>query len=1258
MCSDLQVFICYRRTDGQEVAKWLYERLHNQILNLSRDESKTETRINVYLDTAAPAISDWHTLHQPALERSRAFIIVLTPGLYSRLGTDDWVHMEIDWWLKHRRQAPILVDTTGEGERWMPEAIRKRWSEAQRVDIKLESWKNLPESDRSAEAKLITDRIIGGIRESQEKTTFEDLERQRTLNQRLRIYLVLALVMLVAAIVTTCLALMQMNEADKQAKIAGERTKQAKTAHQLALAREKSARRYWYVQDLQLAAQALEENNIKRLLELLNRQRPRPGTEDLRGFEWYFLWKQFNNDRFTFHSFGSSVQSVAFSANSHLLAAGGAKSDGGVIKVWEVETGHLLYTLSGHEKPVRALTFSPDGNLLASAGGHYLPVGDQSGEVKLWDITEFKEIASLTGHRQAVSALTFSPDGNFLVTAGGTEFSNKRGEVKIWDVKTRELITELTNHQRIVSSVGFSSDGTLLATASADGYARLWHAGDWKLQSQLQIQATKCLAFSPEGNRLACGGYDEFIIWDASKEEQLEAHKASGLAINSVAFSPDGRQLITGGSPRGSSGGELHIWDLETSPPRQQLIRGHGESINCVAYSPDGRFVASASTDGSAKIWDVNNVQQPQLIRAHTKSVSDFAFSDDGRLLISAGGDGIAKAWDLATNRQIMTYRHGSAINCVALSKNGRMLVTCGRDKQVKLWNTTRGNMIGTLAEFRKLVRSVSFSPDGRYLLAGGGMENDELKLWVFEEPRQVAHLSGHSMTITRVAFSPQGDVFATAGGDNIVNIWNTSSRRKTKTLRVSTNGGVRALAFSPNGATIAAGGYERLVKVFDVSSGRLLLTLSGHSGEILDAVYTPDGRRIITAAFDKNVKIWDAITGQEIMTVSMDTLPLALAFSPDTQLLAVAQNNAVALFRAVSEQEAALSPAERIRMALADSKLATLESVAERDSRDQVNSTLEHTLNEARKCGWAIVMAVVPLLEEADSQSFPGIAAFLRDIQDLKGRINPLQSPSQWENFDIESAVANNPRFWQAFYEVAPDDPTLLLVQAGLLLAAGEADRAGMVTVLSHRYEPPVILRDVLDELQNSIRDLHNEVSNMIREGITLHDKKLYNDAVKKFREVLRIWPQSGWAHYELGYTLSENGEGGKAPRHFEASRLHSPLRLESYQGSDQKVLRGNLSLRRDGLPAWQSIISSLHSDATEEVFLRFAKACQEASIYDLALAAHQVVVARRGFYNASDLQFIRTTLQQMHTEDVFEGLRILQETEPRFFHPLRENP
>src|SRR5262249_50091057 len=210
-------------------------------------------------------------------------------------------------------------------------------------------------------------------------------------------------------------------------------------------------------------------------------------------------------------------------------------------KVWEVATGRLALTLRGHRNSIRDVAFSPDGRRLATAGARPARRGDQMpDELKLWDVATGRELLNVpdAGH-----AVAFSPDGRRLVTAG------EKGDGR-WDPEAGLLILDVTTGQVLLRicrgghAVVFSPDGTFLASISGGGI-RLWDATTGAEIRILKGHSGRIdsLAISPDGKRLVSGGKDDKTVkvWDVASGEELFTYRGHTARVHCLALSPDGR---------------------------------------------------------------------------------------------------------------------------------------------------------------------------------------------------------------------------------------------------------------------------------------------------------------------------------------------------------------------------------------------------------------------------------------------------------------------------------------------------------------------------------------------------------------------------------------------------------------------------------------------------------------------------------------------------------------------------------------------
>ncbi len=221
---EIRVFLCYRRQDGTWHADWVYRHLKDVQF---RDASGKDCHIRVYYDETAPGVSDWKKLHFPSLQTSQAMILVCTPGIatdFSRRGQPDWVYEELRWWSGHRDTAPIVVDGTGEGDRWLPRLVTRKWPDINRIDLNKDDAAATKSTDVDLSARIRT-RIIGAIRESEQRTIFEDLQRFKRLSKRLVVALVASVLMFFLAVSAVVVAVRERDAAEEQRRFAEEQTR-------------------------------------------------------------------------------------------------------------------------------------------------------------------------------------------------------------------------------------------------------------------------------------------------------------------------------------------------------------------------------------------------------------------------------------------------------------------------------------------------------------------------------------------------------------------------------------------------------------------------------------------------------------------------------------------------------------------------------------------------------------------------------------------------------------------------------------------------------------------------------------------------------------------------------------------------------------------------------------------------------------------------------------------------------------------------
>ncbi len=413
------------------------------------------------------------------------------------------------------------------------------------------------------------------------------------------------------------------------------------------------------------------------------------------------------------------------------------------------------------------------------------------------------------------------------------------------------------------------------------------------------------LAFSPDGRRLVSGSGPWFqphdgptgglVVRDVETGREVFAQHGLRGAVQAVAYSPDGKLIAAAiGTTDSATDAVLTARDAATGKVRWRAEE-HGLNILSLAYSPDGQTLATGcggfnnyAAIGYVRLRDAVTGKEKGQISGGPGGVTSVAYSPDGKLLALANR-GLVDVWDLSKNALSFQLRgHLDFVYAVTFSPDGKWIATGGWDQSIRLWDRSTGKHVRTLLGHRGFVRGLAFRPDSKQLISCS--EDKSLRLWDVASGRELAAFHGHMGFVHCVAFSPDGARAASGSLDCTIRLWPAAAPDPHVVFR-NGSGWVGTMAFSLDGRRIATA-HNGSIRVWVPQTGEGLWCTTAPRGLLgrIALAYSPDGAMLVASGPGGSINLWNAETGKLLrMLARTPSPPINAALSPDGSLLAVA---------------------------------------------------------------------------------------------------------------------------------------------------------------------------------------------------------------------------------------------------------------------------------------------------------------------------------------------------------------------------------
>lgn len=589
------------------------------------------------------------------------------------------------------------------------------------------------------------------------------------------------------------------------------------------------------------------------------------------------------------------LMAAAFSPDGKRFATAGGDA---VVRVYDATNGAMKTELKGHKIAITALAWV-NNTTLATGGADKL--------VKVWDVNggAAKDAA---GHTVAVLAVAADPAGKVLLSGGADK------SVRGWNPATGEPTKMRYDSTSAVCALAVSADAKRVAVGLANGKLVVLGVKDDTLTQTSEVAGAHsagiaAVAFHPSGDKvLTCGGDGLAKLWAVPesgtpsvvtdfKPPFKPSAGAPPMPVTSVAFSPDGKYVVGGGSE-----GVVRVWDT-TSGGEVHGLRGHTAWVTSVQFAPDGKTVLSCSVDASARVFDLPRAEATAT--GHSAQVNCVAVSRDGKHAATGSGDRSVKVWDLATGREVATLT-GEAESKSSTTDSGILtavfvgndkVAASGHEKVLRTWSFKPNKLLDNPRPLKESAFFLAADPDGQTVGAAWvnlnvGMDKTKAGFDLYaggDAPVsiEVASKSGTDAT-SAATLSPDAKWGVIGGADGVISIWDVAKKERIGgDWPILNNVRVTDIGVTPDRKTVVVIDEKGEVKVGDTAKRTVTASVKAVDGEdnVRGVVVAPTSDKFATLSADGTVKAW-GMDCKEVRTWKLPHAPTCAVFTADGKRL------------------------------------------------------------------------------------------------------------------------------------------------------------------------------------------------------------------------------------------------------------------------------------------------------------------------------------------------------------------------------------